>query len=308
MTKILDCTLRDGGYINNWNFPDIKNIIQYLQKTGIDYIEAGFYHICPFDKLPFNCSNILLMIDYLKTPIEAVPGCDKSKIKGLRVIFKKHEADNALKYCAQIKEKGYKTFINATFTSQYKDDEFRKLLNNINEISPYCLTITDSMGVYTKNDIIKINSIIERELSPEIALCFHSHNNLGLSYSNAKTLIEINKNRELIIDATAFSMGRGAGNLASELLIEYLNSKGANYNLEALNEVIKKYIMPIYQKTPWGYSIPYYLSALNRCHPNYAKFLIDNKIELNRMDKIFSSIPNNKKDIYDPELLAKQLV
>ncbi|MBR2068656.1 MAG: hypothetical protein IJ877_02725 [Candidatus Gastranaerophilales bacterium] len=310
MVKILDCTLRDGGYINNWDFSkkNSKEIIKLLKLANIDYIEAGFYHHNLAEILPENCVDILAMVQYSKTDINKIPVSCQSKIKGLRVIFKKFESNNALEFCKKIKDKGYKLFINATFISQYKDDELIDLIKKINQIAPFAFTVTDSMGVFTSFDIKKIASIVSLELNSEIALCFHSHNNLGLSFSNAQTLIELTKNRELIVDSSLFGMGRGAGNLKTELIAQYLNKKGANYDCKFLLNAIDKFIEPIYQKTPWGYSIPYYLSALNKCHPDYAKFLIEKNVEINRMDKIFSSIPLNKKAVYDAELIAKQFV
>ena len=302
MPKILDCTLRDGGYINNWNFDSAKDIVHLLQKSGIDYIEIGFYHHNLSKIIPDNCSNIFAMVEFSKTNIEEIPSCEKSKIQNLRIIFKKHDSKNALEYCKKIKNLGYNIFINATFINQYEEFELINLIKNINEISPKAFTFTDSMGVYTTNDIKKIYEIINSLLNPDITLCFHSHNNLGLSFSNAKTLIEINKTRELIIDSCLFGMGRGAGNIKSEELVKYLN-KG-QYKIKYINEAIEKYIKPIYKKYPWGNSVPYYLSALHSCHPNYALDLIKRKIQLKEMDEIFSSIPNDKKFIYDSKLLS----
>jgi len=310
MPKILDCTLRDGGYINNWNFSSecAKDIIESLKLSGVDFIEVGFYHHNLDGILPDDCSGLFAMVQFLKTPIQNIPNVDDSKIKGLRVIFKKNDSSNALKYCTEIKNRGYKLFINATFINQYNDYELSQLIGKINKIKPYAFTITDSVGAFTSFDVKKICKIIESELDENIALCFHSHNNLGLSFSNAKIVIEQIKTREIIIDSTLYGMGRGAGNLRSEVIMEYLNKNGANYNINPVLKMIDKYIIPHYKENPWGYSIPYYLSALHKCHPDYAKDLIKRKIDLKRMDKIFSSIPYNKKDIYDSNLIFQKLI
>ena len=304
MPKILDCTLRDGGYINNWNFDNksAKDIIALLQKAYIDYIEIGFYHHNLDKIIPDNCSDIFAMVEYNKTKIDEIPPCEKSKIKNLRIIFKKHDAKNALEYCQKIKNLGYNIFINATFINQYNDNELIELIGKVNKINPFAFTFTDSMGVFTSSDIKKIYKIINSVLETKIALCFHSHNNLGLSFSNAKTLIEINNSRELIIDSCLFGMGRGAGNIKSEELAKYLGKD--KYKIKYMYEAIEKYIRPIYKKYPWGYSIPYYLSALHGCHPNYALDIIKRKADLKEMDEIFSSIPSDKKFIYDSKLLS----
>jgi 4-hydroxy 2-oxovalerate aldolase len=243
------------------------------------------------------------MVKYSITPIESILPVEKSKIKNLRIIFKKHENIEALKYCKQVKDKGYNIFINITFCNQYDDFELAELIKKINDIKPYAVTITDSMGVYTPQDVKRIYEIVENELDSQIALCFHSHNNLQFSFLNAKTLIESNKQRELIVDSTLYGMGRGAGNLNTEILIEYLNKSGLDYNLDVILKTIDKYILPIYEKTPWGSTIPYFLSAINKCHPNYAKDLIEKNVEYKKMDEILASIPEDKKSIYDSSII-----
>ena len=306
MPKILDCTLRDGGYINNWKFDSAKDIINLLQMSGVDFIEIGFYHHDLNNIIPDDCSNIFAMVEYSKTKIEEIPNIKESKIKNLRIIFKKYDSKNALEYCKKLKNKGYNLFINATFVNQYRENELIELIEKINDITPKAFTLTDSMGVYTSNDIRRMYKIINSVLKSNIALCFHSHNNLGLSFSNAKTLIELNNTYELIIDSCLFGMGRGAGNIKTEELMEYLN-KG-QYKIKYLYDAIEKYIKPIYKKQPWGYSVTYYLSALYGCHPNYALDLIKKKIDLDKINTIFSLIPEEKKAVYDKEFISQKFL
>ena len=323
--KILDCTLRDGGYINNWNFgrENTKSIIKLLHCANIDFIEIGFLTtetvldsqtlFDNFDKikafLPDNHdkSRLFGMITYGKFPIENIPEATSTDICGLRVIFKKSQKAEALIYCEQVKEKGYKLFISPTFTDQYSDDEMLELLNQIQTLKPYGISIVDSMGVMKKQDVLHLYKVIDETLSKDIALCFHSHNNLQLAFSNAQALIDACSDRELIIDSTVFGMGRCAGNLCTELIIKYMNDNyNGNYKLLPVLNIIEKFINPIYEKSYWGYSLPYYLSAINHCHPNYAKFLIDRQVvSLEFIDKILKSIPFEKKAGYDEQLISK---
>ncbi len=162
MPKILDCTLRDGGYVNNWNFSseDTKKIVKLLKNANIDFIEVGFFHH-NLDKIKLDdYSKIVAMVQYSKTSIDDIPCCNNSNIKNLRVIFKKPESIDALKYCNEIKLKGYNLFINATFISEYSESELINLIKKVNEIKPYAFTITDSMGVFTSYDIKKIYKIL----------------------------------------------------------------------------------------------------------------------------------------------------
>ena len=163
------------------------------------------------------------------------------------------------------------------------------------------------MGVMKENDIIRLYHLLDNNLSRDIALCFHSHNNLQLSFSNAQCLIKICQNRELILDSTAFGMGRGAGVLSTELISRFLNEKyESTYDVDTILKIIEKYINPVFNKTPWGYSMPYYLSAVNHCHPNYAKFLAEKNItSVETINDILKSIPEDKKAIYDSYLIGE---
>jgi 4-hydroxy 2-oxovalerate aldolase len=323
--KVLDCTLRDGGYINDWNFGKEKSkiIVELLQKSDIDYIEIGFITTShssgsqtlydSFDKikkfLPKESikSKIVGMITYGQFPLELVPDEKDSPIGAIRVIFKKDKKTEALEYCRQIKAKGYKLFINPTYTDQYSEDEFDDLLKDIQIIKPYCFSIVDSMGVMKEKDILRFYHNIDNTLSKDIALCIHSHNNLQLSFSNAQCLMKICHKRELIIDSTVFGMGRGAGNLCTELITQYINDnyKG-HYYIVPILKIVDEQINPIFAKTPWGYSVPYYLAATNHCHPNYAKYLVDKQtVPVEIINELLKSIPDNKKAVYDVNLIKQ---
>lgn len=323
--KILDCTLRDGGYINNWDFgkEKIKKIVKLLNDSNLDYIEIGFLtnktrnenqtlynsfneaEISLDDKT--NSKNLFLMLTYGDYNIENIPNAQETKIKGIRLIFKKEDKDKALKDCKIIKEKGFKLFINPTFTDQYNNKEFVELIKEVNIINPYGFSIVDSMGVMKENNILDCYEIINKNLNKDISLCFHSHNNLQLSFSNAQCLMKICKERELIIDSTVFGMGRGAGNLCTELLTQYINDHyNGNYSIIPILKIIDEEINPIFAKTPWGYSVPYYLAATNHCHPNYAKYLVDKQtVPVEIINSLLKTIPKEKKSIYNQDLIKQ---
>ena len=321
--KVLDCTLRDGGYINNWTF-GVENagvMIQLMLESKIDYVEIGFITteksfdnqtlFTSFNKikdfLPDKCykDSLLGMVTYGKFPIENIPDVSESPIGGIRVIFKKHQQEDALEYCRNIKEKGYRLFINPTFTDQYSEEEFLLLIKKIEKINPYSIAIVDSMGAMKEKDISHLYNVIDKNLNSNIALCFHSHDNMQLSFSNSQYLIKNCKNRELIVDSTLFGMGRGAGNLSTEVIIGYLNYNfDCKYDINLINKLVDEYINPIFAETPWGYSIPYYLAATNHCHPNYAKYLIDRHVgQIALINNLLQSIPMDKKAIYDVSII-----
>lgn len=314
--KILDCTLRDGGYVNNWNFGfcNIKSIIHCLADANIDFIECGFLKnetqninssIFP-SSLELN--NIIsknekyaLMINYGEFPISKIPESDSIIY---RIAFKKEDLNEALDFCQQIKNKNNKIFINPMYTNTYKINELLELINRVNKIKPYAFTIVDSAGAMKESDVLSTYYILDKNLDKDIAICFHSHNNLKLSFANAQALLKASSERDLIIDSTIFGIGRAAGNLCTEVISQHINDYyQGRYNLIPILKVLNEQINPIFDKTPWGYSVPYHLAAINSCHPNYAKYLDDNNISVERINEVLKLIPEEKKYKYDEKLV-----
>jgi len=315
MIEILDTTLRDGGYINSWNFSNssIQGIINNLINSKIEYIECGFLNekaqnsanttlFCSIEKInqfinkPFKYA---LMINYGEYDIDKIPKNNNQNLF-LRIAFKKDKMNNALDFCAKLQEKGYSVSLNPCRTSMYSFDELEALIEKANIISPYCITIVDTMGTMKQNKTIKMYDFINSKLNSEIKLGFHFHNNLQMAFANVQSVLSVSKSRDIIIDSSLFGMGRGSGNLASELICNYLNTDfNKNYKIEPILDAIEKYINPIFKTTPWGYSIPFYLTAINNCHPNYGKYLAEQNIPLNQINELLKQIPDDKKCDYN---------
>lgn len=324
--KILDCTLRDGGYCNNWEFgyENIHTIIKGLLKANIDIIECGFItkrckaekdktlfasfedigKVVPRDK---EGKNFVAMINYGEYPIEDVPHYDGNSVDGVRVAFHKEDKDSALAYCKQIKEKGYKVFVQDMVTLSYSDEEFVDLINQVNVLEPYAFYIVDSFGMMKRKDLIRLFYTVEHSLKDSVVIGFHSHNNMQLAYSNALTLTQVQTNRKIIIDSSVYGMGRGAGNLNTELFTEFLNDNfNGQYILHPLLNIIDDILDECYKKNPWGYSLPNYLSAKNNAHPNYASYLDDKKtLTVEDMENIFLLMEEDKKAIFDKQYIEE---
>ena len=324
MICILDCTLRDGGYVNNWEF-GAKTIIQTAKKlcdSSVEIIECGFLSqtkktksnqsifktIADAEKRFEDCSdNLALMIncgEYKGSDIEEYSG---GKIKTIRIAFHKHQRNEAQELCMSLKEKGYNVFFQPMYTIGYTDLELLSLIEWANTNRPEAFYIVDSFGTMRKNDLLRMFYLVNNNLKSDIKIGFHSHNNLQLSFSNAQALIEMNLKRDMIIDSSLFGMGRGAGNLCTELLTQYINENIEDkYDLIPILEIMDEYIMPIYTQHPWGYSAPYCLAAINNCHPNYATWLMEKQsICIRDINAIIKSIPVEKKHLYDSELINK---
>ncbi len=326
--QVLDCTLRDGGYINNWNFgfSSIVNIISKLQHANVNIIELGFITkytlndenlskfnsfsmLEKFRKIKNNQSIWVCMINYGEFVIEDVPNANDSLVDGIRVAFHKKDMINALHFSNLLIDKGYKVFIQPMVTSIYSDFEFFELIKSVNKIKPYAFYLVDSFGFMNEHNLKEMVIKANNALDSNIKLGFHSHNNLQLSFSNASAFISFNSGRDLIIDATLFGMGRGAGNLNIELIIDFLNKKSQkdHYLIEPVLELIDVIINPIFLNKRWGYSLPYYLSAKTNTHPNYATFLEDlNTLTVNDISIILTSIQYDKKVNFELDYI-KQL-
>lgn len=323
--NVLDCTLRDGGYVNNFAFGEdtAKQIVSGLVDSGLEYVEVGFFrnsksstettvfasfsdveHLLPVTK---NNSKYFAMIVYGKFDIDRIPPKSQTKIDGIRVTFKKKEIDEALAYIKQIQDKGYIVSANPTGVHQYSDNDLLSLIGKINKYNPDIFAIVDTLGLLKSDELLRIFYLVNHNLNKDITIAFHSHNNLQLSFSNAQALLASNTKRELIIDASVRGMGRGAGNLCTELLLQYLNDNfDKKYNLIPILKIIDEQIDKIYATNPWGYNVPYYLAASMKCHPNYASFLTDKaSISVESMSEILALIPENKKSNYDEKLIQE---
>ena len=324
--SILDCTLREGGYVNNWDFgyENISKIINNLTEANLEYIECGFLKetsyntnlslfsdIFQLKKIISKSSSTIytLMINYGEYDFSKLPKNTDGDI-AIRVAFKKHEIKGAFEFCKNIQDKRYKVFVNPMHIYSYSESELERIIELTNILSPYSFTIVDTTGAMKEKDILSVTKIIKNRLDSKIKVSFHSHNNLQLSLSNAQYLIKLLPNRDLIIDSTIYGMGRGAGNLYTEIIAQYFNDNyNGIYNTSIIFNLFDDVIKPIYEKTPWGYSVPYHIAAENNCHPYYAKFLINKKnISIEMINSILKQIPENKKTTYDAQFIENMYI
>lgn len=323
---LLDCTLRDGGYINDWNFGEdtIKGFCRKIAQTGIEIVEVGFIKGDTYDpnKSLFpdikSISNIIRpkshtmkyvgMIDMnAPIPLERITPYDNSSIDGIRIIFKKDKIDLAYEYCKYIQEQGYFVCVNFVGTDLYTDQEFISGIEQFNQLHPYAVSIVDSFGLIKRKQFLRLAYLADNNLEEGIMLAYHAHNNLQQAYGNAEALVEMNLKRDLIIDACVFGMGRGAGNLNLELFAEYMNENyGAKYKIEPMLEIMDEYLNDIYKTRSWGYSLPLYLSATTGCHPNYAIYLAEkDSLTVKSFNELLRSIPKEDKTRFSKERAEK---
>ena len=296
---LLDCTMRDGGYINDWNFghATMMSIYKRLDESGVDFIEIGFLddrRIYDYDRSiqpNTDCFNKIYagiekkhaipvaMIDYGTCDIENIADAKDSFIEGIRVIFKKEKIDYALPFCRAIKEKGYKLFIQAISITAYSDLEMLEYINKINELHPYAFSIVDTYGLLDNRKMAHYFDLIDNNLHSDIAIGYHDHNNFQLAFSNTMKFMGLETKRTIIGDASVYGMGKSAGNCAIELLAMYMNNTfGTQYDINQYLEIFDTELSQIYNKYYWGYKYNFYISAMQNCHPNYVEYLINKKL------------------------------
>lgn len=316
--------MRDGGYINDWNFGEknIDGIIDKLVASNVDIIECGFIKNKNYDKNSTEFDNVssinkfskvskndkfFVAMAHVEEINENIEEKNNNLIQGIRVLFKKDKIDVAIEKSKLLKSKGYKVFLQPATIIDYSIDEFKTLIKNANEINPYAFYIVDTLGTMQKEQLLNLFNIADKNLNKGIQIGFHSHNNLQQAFSNAQALMELDTKRDIIIDSSVFGMGRGAGNLCTELLMQYLNEKqGENYNLKPIYKIFDEHLSDIFENTKWGYSIPLFISAKYKCHPNYVIFL--NKVGIRRVqdiDEIISKVSEDKKSVFDKNYIEK---
>lgn len=324
--KVLDCTLRDGGYINDWNFGKnaILDIKEELEKSNTEIIELGFIR----DEDKNEDRSIFTSIDEVKKliknklpnreyaimtevsnpyPLEKLEPYSEGAPEIIRVIVWKRMLKEGYEYCKGIVEKGYKLCVQPARVSQYSDEEFVEMLNLFSSLNPMAIYVVDSWGTMYKDELLHYLKLADENLKPEIAVGYHGHNNLMQAFEVACAFCEQNLARDLIIDASVYGIGRGAGNLNIELFAKWANEKlEKNYKIEPLIKIYDKYIKKIYNDCEkWGFSIPYLITAKHNSNPNFASYLEKKGLSCEEIGKSISAIPAQERIIFNPEI-AKQ--
>ena len=319
---LLDCTLRDGGYVNSWHFGrnNIDKIVRKTIQSGTEIIECGYLSkdnesnpdYALFDSIEAvkkvyvqqknPAQRYAVMINYGEYPIENFsPAEPDSPI--IRLAFHKKDITGAFEYMKKLEQLKYDFFVQPMGALNYSDEEFVRLIKMANNTSASAFYIVDSFGVMELKDFRRLLFLSDNNLKKNIMLGYHSHNNLQQAYSNSKYMVEQNPEHDIIIDASIFGMGRGAGNLNIELFAEYLNQNAdKNYDIEPFLEVFDECLKPIFINNFWGYSLPFYLSSIHNCHPNYANYFNEkNTLSVKSMHELLSMITEEDKTSFTRE-------
>lgn len=255
MTKILDCTLRDGSHVNNNEFSDecILSTVETAEISGIDYIEVGY-------KMPecikSSSSKLVVMVDAKN--IQPV----NKKSDFVRVACYPDKIKTAINAVEDFKQQGFGVFLHLMSADKFDDFELLKKWKNKDILES--LYFADTFGAFMPKDVESIYKRLQNCGFERIS--FHAHNNLQLAFANTIKAIELGA---YSVDASVFGMGRGAGNLPIELLLKYLNKDYSKYL-----ELIKKYYIEMHKKYDWGYNFETLIGGLENLHPSKVKAIV----------------------------------
>ncbi len=278
MLKILDCTIRDGGYYTNWDFE--KSLVdQYIKSTNqlpIDYLEVGYrsismkgylgkYFYSPVYELEnlkkLSNKKLVIILNEKDIRVEHLAdllGPVKGLIDMVRIAIDPEHLGRALILAEGIKKMEFEVGFNVMYMSKWSQyGDFINELKNVDGIADYFYMVDSYGGVYPA-DVINTINLVQSNTSCKLG--FHGHNNLELALINTLTAIEHGVE---IVDATILGMGRGAGNLKTELLLTALNAKeGLEVDFNALGTVVKSFD-GLFEKYQWGTNLPYMISGSN---------------------------------------------
>lgn len=287
--ELFDCTVRDGGLINNHYFEDgfVKAVYDTNVKAGIDYMELGYkaskkifapndfgpWKYCDEDDirrvLGDNPSSLKLsvMADAERTDYhEDILPKDKSIIDCVRVATYIHQIPTAVDMINDAHDKGYETTLNLMAVSVVQDRELNDALEVLAKTPVDVIYLVDSFGYFYSEQIRDLTRIFLHAVSGTgKKIGIHAHNNQQLAYANTIEALIVGANR---LDATINGMGRGAGNCPLELLIGFL--KNPKYRQRPILKCVQDIFHPLREKMEWGYKIPYMITGQLNQHPRAA--------------------------------------
>jgi 4-hydroxy 2-oxovalerate aldolase len=284
--KVLDCTIRDGGLINNHYFTDefVREAYRALSKSGIDYMEFGYrnskelfptkdygaWKYCDDEKIREIIDGIesnlkiSIMVDAHRVKEQSFAPADESPVDLIRVATYVKDIDKAIDLATRVKDLGYEVSVNIMAVSKESEFALVEALDQLAKTEANVVVVVDSYGALYCEQIEYLVKLY-REHLPGKEIGVHAHNNQQLAFSNTIEGIIHNAN---YVDGSLFGIGRGPGNCCLELLVGFL--KNPKFNLTPILKFIEDYMLPLRQEIEWGYILPYMLTGMMNEHPRAA--------------------------------------
>ncbi|MEI8243619.1 MAG: aldolase catalytic domain-containing protein [bacterium] len=292
--KVLDCTIRDGGLMNNSKFDDkfVRAVYDTCIAAGVDYMELGYkgarrlYSADEFGCWKF-CSEddvrrivgdapssvkISVMADVDRTDYrEDIPPKSQSVIDMYRVATYIHQIPAAVEMIQAIHDQGYETSVNLMAISVVQEQDLDEALALLCHTDVDVIYLVDSYGSLYSEEIQALTRKYRQYAEAAgKKVGIHTHNNQQLAYANTIEALILGAS---YLDVTLGGLGRGAGNCPTELLLGFL--KNPKYHLRPVMHCLRDHVMPMREKITWGYDIPYMLTGQRNLHPRSAMSFLD---------------------------------
>ena len=284
--KVLDCTVRDGGLMNNWYFDDdfVRAIFKATAAAGLDYMEIGYkssekafsreengpWKFCDED-------DIKRIIEGTETDMKLSAMCDIGRIEReeigpksesvldmIRVACYVKDVDKAIDLAHHCLDQGYEATVNIMAISKAIERDLDEALDDLAKSNVPVVYLVDSFGFMYSEQIQYLTRKYLWALKDK-TVGIHAHNNQQLAFANTVEAIICGANR---LDATAYGIGRGAGNCPLELLLSFL--KNPKFDVRPILDVIQTHVLPMRETIDWGYFIPYMVTGVLNEHPRSA--------------------------------------
>ncbi|MFC1624339.1 aldolase catalytic domain-containing protein [Candidatus Omnitrophota bacterium] len=288
--KVLDCTIRDGGLINNHDFDHrfVREVYKAISAAGVDYMEMGYknskklfsskefglWKFCDDDKISEiiegveSQTKISIMVDVDRVDLEDVKPKSESPVDMIRTASYVKDIDKAIYMVNHFSEKGYETTINIMAISRDQGSELDEALHQIEEESKVDVVyVVDSFGALYQEPVEHLVKLA-RSILKTREVGFHGHNHQQLAFGNTIEAIIHDAN---YLDGTVYGIGRAAGNCPLELLIGFL--KNPKFDIRPVLDLISHEFIPLREKIEWGYIIPYAIAGMMNEHPKAAMAL-----------------------------------
>ena len=284
--KVLDCTIRDGGLVNDHFFDDdfVRAVYTALTKAGVDYMEFGYrcskelfppenfgaWKYCDDEKIAEvidgieSDMKISIMADAHRIQEQTFKPVDETPIDMVRVATYVKDVDKAISLTHQLHDLGYETTVNIMAISKESEFDLVECLKQLATCPTETVYVVDSFGALYSEQIQYYVKLYQEHL-PGKEIGIHCHNNQQLAFGNTIEAIIHNAN---YLDGSLYGIGRGAGNCCLELLMGFL--KNPKYKLSPVLTVVQDYLIPLREKMEWGYLIPDMITGNLNEHPRHA--------------------------------------
>jgi 4-hydroxy 2-oxovalerate aldolase len=286
--KILDCSIRDGGLINKWQFSDelVKSTYRALVEAGVDYMEIGYkaskdqFDPKEFGKWRFcdeedvkrliggvpdpGKTRLACMVDIGRVNDKDILPASKSVFGMIRVACYVKDIDKAIALANLVQDKGYEASVNMMAVSTNLEKDIDEALEELSRTKIPYVYVVDSFGSMYSEDVTFLMKKYLKAL-PGKTIGIHTHNNRQLAFANTVQAIIDGSN---ILDASVYGIGRGPGNCTLELLLTFL--KNPKFNVRPVLKLIEDHYLPLSRQIEWGYILPYMITGVLNEHPRIA--------------------------------------